>query len=275
MPSAPTTDPATDPHPREIWLDHDGARLFAVQTGDGPPIVLLHGGLASHLACRRFAAPLAARFRIITPDLRASGRSVHAGPLTWDQLADDVAALVRHLGLPRAVIGGVSFGAGCAVRVALRHPDLTAALVLLTPAFAGADLGLTPAQRAAVLAMDAAGSRAVVEGVRVLHPLFDPLPAEVRDRARAMIDAFDPASVAATTRFLASGAQPFAAATDLGSIAAPTLLVPGRDPFHPPEVSDLYRRHLRRCTVRAVDTTDAFAADFAPAIAKFVDRALA
>jgi len=260
-------DPVHDDRRAEIWFESDGVRLFAVDSGRGRPVILLHGGLASHLACQVFAAPLSRRFRLITPDLRASGRSIYGGPLTWDQLADDVAALVRHVGADRAVIGGISFGAGCAVRAALRHPERISALVLLTPAFAGADVGLTAAQHGAMLAMDAAGSRAIAEGVQVLHPLFDALPAAIRERARAMVDAFDPASVAATTRFLASGAQPFATAAELAAISAPTLVVPGIDPFHPAEVADVYRRHVPRCTVRAADP-----ADFAAAIADFIDR---
>lgn len=89
-----------------------------------------------------------------------------------------------------------------------------------------------------------------------------------RDGAKlfAVVAGYDPASVAATTRLLASGAQPFATAADLAAISAPTLLVPGADPYHPAEVSDRYRRHLRRCTVREVD-----AADYAAAIAEFLD----
>jgi len=251
----------------EISFEHAGTRLFAVEHGHGLPIVLLHGGLSNHLACLRFAMPLTDRFRIITPDLRASGRSHHSGPLDWDQLADDVAALVRHLGLDRAVIGGISFGTGCAVRVALRHPELTAALVLLHPVFGGADVGLTPVQTAAMQAMDAVGSRAVAEGIAVLNPLLDTLPEELRERARAVVATYDPASVATLTRFMASGAQPLATAGELAAIQVPVLCVPGVDPTHPREVAELYRRHLPRVTV--VDT-----ADFAPAIAAFVDREL-
>jgi 3-oxoadipate enol-lactonase len=257
---------ATD-NRKEIWFESDGTRLFAVEGGDGPPVILLHGGLANHLMCWRFAAPLAARLRIITPDLRATGRSVWAGALTWDQLADDIAALVRQLGLERVVIGGVSFGSGVAVRFALRHPSLTAALVLLSPVFAGADVGLTPAQDAAMHAIDTLGRRAVVEGVQVLFALLEALPAELRERGRAVIATFDPASVAATTRFMVSGGHPFASATELASIAAPTLLVPGADPQHPPEVAELYRRQLRSCTVREAD-----ASQYAAAIAEFLDR---
>jgi pimeloyl-ACP methyl ester carboxylesterase len=241
-----------------------GARLFAVEGGNGAPIILLHGGLANHLAAQRFAAPLAERFRLVTPDVRASGRSVFAGPLTWDLLADDVVALVQHLGVERAVIGGVSSGSGIAVRVALRHPEVVAALVVLTPVFAGADVGLAPAAHAAMHAMNALGSRVVAEGIVVLLPIFDALPPPLRERARAMASAYDPASVAATTAFLASGAQPFATAAELAAIAAPALVVPGTDPTHPRDVAELYSRHLPRCTLRDAPP-DAWAA----AIAEF------
>jgi pimeloyl-ACP methyl ester carboxylesterase len=257
---------AHDSDTTEIWFDSDGTRLFAVDSGRGIPIILLHGGLASHLACRLFAAPLSPQFRVVTPDLRGSGRSHFRSPLGWDQLADDVAALVRHLGVDRAVIGGVSFGSGCAVRVALRHPALVAGLIVLTPVYAGADVGLHAAPQAAMQAMDAAGRRAIAEGVQVLYPLFDALPAPLQARARAMVDAFDAGSVATSTRFLASGAQPFTTAAELASITAPTLLVPGTDPYHPAEVAALYQRHLRRCTVRDVEATG-----YAAAIADFVD----
>jgi len=234
----------------EIWSDG----LFAVESGRGTPIILLHGGLANHMACRGFAAPLASRYRVITPDLRGSGKSIFAGELSWDRFADDVAALMRHLGLAKAVIGGVSFGSGVAVRTALRHPELVDKLVLLTPAFAGADVGLTPAQDEAMRAMDAVGSRAVAEGIEVIFPLFDRLPPEIRERIRRIAAHYDPASVAASTKFMASGAQPFGTASDLAAITAPTLVVPGADPYHPAEFAELYARHLPRCMVRR--TTD-------------------
>lgn len=265
-----SNDSVQAPQLDEIWFDSDGVKLFAAQRGSGFPIILLHGGLASHLACWRFAAPLAARFRVILPDVRASGRSIYAGELSWDQLADDVAALMRHLGLERAVVGGISFGAGCAVRFALRHPALLAGLVVLTPAFAGAELGLNAAQMAAMQAMEVAGRRVVSEGIQALEPLFDALPEAMRSRARAMAAGFDPASVAASTRFMNSGAQPFATGGELAAISAPSLLVPGTDPTHPAEASEVFRRHLGRCVVREVEP-----ADLSAAIADFVDRELA
>src|SRR5262249_4656101 len=108
----------------DIWFGSAGTRLHAVAGGSGDPIILLLGGLADYRLCWVFGAPLAERFRVITPDLRGAGASIYREPLRWEQFADDLAALVRHLGVPRAVVGGVSFGAGVAVATALRHPEL-------------------------------------------------------------------------------------------------------------------------------------------------------
>ena len=258
-------DDLTNTTLRELWFEHDGTPLFAVESGQGRPIILLHSGLADHLACRLFTEPLS-RFRVITPDLRAAGRSVYTGALGWARFADDVAALVKHLGLRRPVVGGISFGSAVAVRVALQYPELLGGLVLLTPAYAGADVG-QDALRPAVQAMHAAATRALDEGPEALYPLFGALPEPSRARARAMVDTFDMTSVAASTRFMLSGEAPFSTARDLESSTVPTLLVPGTDPFHPPALAELDRRHLPRCTVQNLTP-----AEYGEAIAAFIDR---
>ncbi|MGO8997392.1 MAG: alpha/beta fold hydrolase [Polyangiaceae bacterium] len=239
----------------EIWLEHRGARLFAVEEGSGPPIVLLHGGLATHVVWLPVIAPLVARFRVVLPDLRACGRSHFSGELSWGQLADDVAALLRHLGIARAVVGGASLGAGVAVRLALDHPDVVSALAVIYPAHGGADVGLSPVQREAMERMEALGRRAPAEGAEVLLPLFDVLPPERRARAQAIVPSFDPASIAASTRFMASGAQPFARGEELAAIGVPVLVVPGVDAQHPAELAEVFRRNVRRCAVREIEPT--------------------
>jgi 3-oxoadipate enol-lactonase len=81
---------------REFWFASEGARLFAVEDGDGHVIVMLHGGMADHLAVLPLIAPLSLRFRIVTPDLRGSGKSWSGTPLTFDRLADDVESLLER-----------------------------------------------------------------------------------------------------------------------------------------------------------------------------------
>lgn len=250
---------------KEHWVERAGARLFVAELGLGTPVVLIHGGLASHQAVLRFAAPLADRMRIIAPDLRASGRSIWRAPIEWDLLADDIAAIADALEIERAIVGGTSFGAGCAVRVALRHPRLVAGLLVLNPAYGGAELGFTSAQAAAMNAMAAAGREALVNGMGAFDPLLEGLPAEMREAARAVVRGYDAESVAATTAFMASGLQPFGRAEELAAIGCPALVVPGVDPTHPREVAEVFAKGIAGAEV--VET-----ADYAGAIAGFVGR---
>lgn len=252
---------------REFWIQSDGTRLYAVEEGSGPVIVMLHGGMADHRAVRPFVALLAERYRVVTPDLRGSGRSWSGAPLTFDRLAEDVVLMLDRVGAERAVVGGASGGSGVALRFALRHSDRTSGLILVKPVYAGEVRGYTEHQRAAFAAMDALASRALDEGVQVLRPLYANLPEGTRERALAMLESFDAASIVATSHFIASGAQPFASEGELSSIKLPTLLVRGDDALHPAEVSDLYAAGIPDCTVLAASTPDV-----AAAIADFITR---
>ena len=255
--------------PRELWHEAAGVRLFALESGlgSGQVVVMLHGGMANHLASLPLVRPLARRFRILTPDLRGSGNSHSAEVLTFDRLADDVAALLDRLGTERAIVGGVSSGSGVALRFALRHPRRVSALILVKPMHSGAQRGYSDAQRDIFARMDALARRAPVEGIAVLRPLYSRLAPGIRERALAMLDGFDAASTAATSRFLASGAQPFASTQDLRSITVPTLLARGDDEMHPAAVSDLLVGELTRPRV-----LPASASDLPGAIGAFCNR---
>jgi pimeloyl-ACP methyl ester carboxylesterase len=225
--------------------------------------------MASHPASLPLVLPLVSRYRVIAPDVRGSGKSWSREPLSFDRLADDVEALLDHIGADRAVVGGVSGGSGIALRFALRHPTRTAGLVVVKPVYGGAERGYTDEQRQTFAMMDAVASRALDEGVRVLRPLYASLPPSAREKALAMVEDFDAASVVATSRFIASGAQPFASADDLRALQVPTLLVRGDDAIHPAAVSDLYAEHIPSCEVAPAST-----ADVAAAIGAFCDRAV-
>ncbi len=252
---------------REFWIESEGVRLFAVEDGSGPVVVMLHGGMGNYQAALPLVAPLAERYRIIAPDLRGSGKSWCNVPLTFDQLADDVEALLDHTGADRAVVGGISGGSGVALRFAFRRPGRTLGLVIVHPIYAGEERGYTEHQKTTFAMMDAVASRAREEGVQVLRPLYANLPASMRERALAMMEGVDPASVVATSHFIASGQQPFTSAAELRSLKVPTLLVRGDDLMHPAEISDLYAASIRDCTAVPASTTDV-----AAAIGAFVDR---
>jgi pimeloyl-ACP methyl ester carboxylesterase len=73
---------------------------------------------------------LSEHFRVIAPDTRGCGKTVHSqGPVTFDLLADDVVALIEALDLGRPLITGFSEGAITATVVGLRHPDAALAIV--------------------------------------------------------------------------------------------------------------------------------------------------
>lgn len=232
------------------WVTRGSVRLYARDSGQGPALVFLHGGLADHRAVLPLVRPLTERYRVVTPDLRASGRSWSSEDLTFDMLSDDLAHLLDHLDIDRACVGGISSGSGVAVRFALRHPERTRGLVVVHPVYAGRERGYTAAQTAAFAGMDAVASRAADEGVGVLRSMyFSNLPEPVAERAWAMAADFDAGSVTTTSRFIASGAQPFTSSRDLRALTVPTLLVRADDGTHPAEVSDVYVEALADCAV--------------------------
>lgn len=119
-----------DPVP---YVDIAGHRTWHEVTGDGPPVVLLHGGFAS--ASSFFAqTPVLAQagYRVHVPERRGHGHTPDiAGPLTYSVMADDtIAYLDAQVARPAALIGW-SDGAVVALLAAQRRPDLVTAMVLI------------------------------------------------------------------------------------------------------------------------------------------------
>jgi pimeloyl-ACP methyl ester carboxylesterase len=113
-------------------FEHDGWTLAHEDRGEGPPVLLIHGLLMDHTMFDAQVEALSDRWRFVTPDFRGHGGSQHRaeGYTQWDMMEDQV-ALLGHLGIDRAVWGGVSAGGFQSLRAALRHPDRVAGLVLI------------------------------------------------------------------------------------------------------------------------------------------------
>jgi pimeloyl-ACP methyl ester carboxylesterase len=102
----------------------NGVRLFYATIGEGPPVVLLHGGLANSDYWGLQVAALAPRHRVILVDSRGHGRSTRdARPFGYDLMADDVVALLDTMHIDRADIVGWSDGGIIGLDLAIRHPD--------------------------------------------------------------------------------------------------------------------------------------------------------
>jgi pimeloyl-ACP methyl ester carboxylesterase len=244
----------------QFWVDAGTARLFVSAGGVGEPILLLHGGMASHAAVEPLARHWREQSQVITPDLRSNGASHYGGSISFDLLSTDLGLVLDALQLNHAIVAGVSSGAAVALAFALRAPHRTSRLVLITPSHAGSAAGLSEPQRAAFNRLLAAAERAALEGIDAMKPLYAELPDGVRQRALNVLRSFDPASILATARFLASGAQPFDSLPELRSITAPTLIISGNDPMHPADVASRLADAIPNCELLPPGTDAASAA---------------
>jgi pimeloyl-ACP methyl ester carboxylesterase len=113
-----------------------GVRTWYDEHGEGEPAVLLHPGGADARAWAPNLDALAARFRVFTPERRGHGRTPDVdGPITYELMAQDaIAFLERVVGGPAHLVG-CSAGAGVALLVALRRPDLARRVVLISGVF--------------------------------------------------------------------------------------------------------------------------------------------
>jgi pimeloyl-ACP methyl ester carboxylesterase len=101
--------------------------------GVGKPLVLLHGGIGAIEMFGEVLPLLAGGRQVIAVNLQAHGRTADIDrPLSFELMADDIAALIRHLDLENADVMGYSLGGGVALQVAIRHPDVVRKLVLVS-----------------------------------------------------------------------------------------------------------------------------------------------
>lgn len=116
-------------------VEVDGASLAYERAGQGPPVVLLHAGIADRRMWDAQVPALAARHMVVRYDLRGFGDS----PMPDLPFAhhDDLAGLLDALGIERASLVGCSFGGRVAIDAAIAHPGRVARLALINPALGG------------------------------------------------------------------------------------------------------------------------------------------
>lgn len=137
---------------RHELVSANGLRFHCVTAGEGPLLLLLHGFPQFWYAWRHQIPALAARFRVVAPDLRGYG-DTEKPPLVDDYAPDklvaDVAALVKSFGAERATLVGHDWGGGIAWATALERPELVERLVVVNcphPAIFLRRLSSSPAQ---------------------------------------------------------------------------------------------------------------------------------
>jgi pimeloyl-ACP methyl ester carboxylesterase len=105
--------------------------------GEGKPLVLLHGGFFSIEMYAPILPALAAGRQVIGVDLQGHGRTLPFDrPMTFANMATDVAELIKYLGFDKADVMGDSLGGSTALRLAIDHPEVVDRLILVSTPYA-------------------------------------------------------------------------------------------------------------------------------------------
>ena len=124
------TEWTTDAKGTGQYAEVNGINLYYETHGTGRPLILLHGGLGSGEMFGPILPALAERHQVIAVDLQGHGRTADIDrPIDVRLMADDIAALIDHLGLDRPDVVGYSLGGGVALQTAVRYPDKVGRLV--------------------------------------------------------------------------------------------------------------------------------------------------
>ncbi|MDP1731850.1 MAG: alpha/beta hydrolase [Devosia sp.] len=261
-------------------FDCGGLRLNWFDAGGpGLPVVFQHG-LCGDARQTAEAFPDDPRFRLITLECRGHGQS-EAGPreaLSITTFADDVAALVGHLCLAPAVVGGISMGAAIAERLAVRRPELVRALILARPAWVTAAAPDNMLPNAEVGHLLASYSPAVASAAFSQTDTARRLAAEAPDNLASLMRFFERAPHDLTSSLLTAVATdgPGIVASDLAAVLVPTLVLGHeRDAVHPLShartlASLIPNAELAIITPKATDKV-AYVDDFHRALQSFLE----
>jgi pimeloyl-ACP methyl ester carboxylesterase len=109
-----------------------GTRTWIEASGEGAPVLFLHGGFSNCDAILGVFAPLASEYRLVGFDRRGHGRTADTeAPFSYDEMADQTIGVLAHLGGAPTPLVGYSDGGIVALEVALKRPDLVRSLVLI------------------------------------------------------------------------------------------------------------------------------------------------
>jgi pimeloyl-ACP methyl ester carboxylesterase len=125
-----------DKNQKGSYAKVNGLDLYYEISGSGQPLVLLPGAFWTIEAMGDLVAQLATTRRVIAVELQGHGHTADIDrPLSFELMADDIAALITSLGLEQADLFGYSLGGGVALQTAIRHPEVVRKLALASTAF--------------------------------------------------------------------------------------------------------------------------------------------
>ena len=231
----------------------DGVEIAYDDIGSGIPVAFIHGFPHNRTLWSPQLSGLLDRARCIAPDLRGFGESSRHGPFSIDQFADDVAMLLRSLGVRRAVVVGLSMGGYVAFSLWRRHRSLVRGLVLADTR-AGADSDETRSKRLALIEVARTrGSGAVADG-----QITGMIGKTTRAKRPGMIDEVHRMLESASVEGIVGALEAMMARVDstatLGTIDVPTLVVVGgEDVLTPPSESEILRDAIRNSRFEVIE----------------------
>ena len=114
----------------------NGMQMYYEVSGAGAPLIVLHGAYMNIPSMGAIIPRLAETHRIYAVELQGHGRTTDISrPITYQNLADDVAAFMKAVGLQKADVFGYSMGAQAAMQLAIRHPESVNKVVFASGAY--------------------------------------------------------------------------------------------------------------------------------------------
>ncbi len=202
----------------------NGLEMYYEIHGTGEPLLLLHGQFASIGMFSRILPALAQSRRVVAVEQQGHGHTADIDrPLRFEQMADDTAALLRHIGIEKADVFGYSTGGWVALHLAVSHPSMVRRLAVSSAAY---DIdGYLPQIKAGLL-----------------NPRPEAFPEIVRESYERVAPKPEQWSTLVAKAGEQAAAQRGLTAAQLSSITAPALVIAAeRDVIRPEHARELAR----------------------------------
>jgi pimeloyl-ACP methyl ester carboxylesterase len=209
MVDAQATGVARGKAPTGHRVQVNGMSMYYEVSGEGEPLIVLHGAYMNIPAMGAIIPALARNHRVYALEAQGHGRTTDIDrPITYPNLADDVAAFMDAVGLKKADVFGYSMGAGTGLQLAIRHPDKVNRLIAASVAYDSS--GLQPEFKAMIpqMTVEMFLHMPFAELYRKLSPTPDSFPALVR-------------------KVIAAQREPLSWGEDVKRIKAPVLIIAG------------------------------------------------
>ena len=187
----------------------NGMQMYYEVSGQGNPLIVLHGAYMNIPTMGAIIPALARNHRVYALEFQGHGRTTDINrPITYPNLADDVAAFMDAVGLKKVDVFGYSMGAGAGLQLVIRHPEKVDHFIAASVAYDTA--GLQPEFKAMIpqMTVDMFVNMPFAEEYRKLSPTPDSFPVLVR-------------------KLIALEKEPMSWGEDVKRIKSPVLLIAG------------------------------------------------